>query len=172
MFHVKRFTKSLIFKVFALIIACAFFASCITPRHTVEIKEYILMPNGKRVLGNKDGLTAYIFENNQRKMPFHQFAGDKYNVGSYTEIEYFVTIDGTRFKVYIYENAELEKYFDVSQFMVSNVEPDMNIVGSKANFIAISVLDDHNNDALAETSLYQNIVINYLKNLVQEYNNS
>lgn len=130
------------------------------------------MPNGKHVLGIEKGLTAYIFENNQRKIPFHQFVGDKYRSGSYNEIEYNITLDGARFKVYVYENAELEKYFDVGQFMVSNVEPDVNIVGSKANFIAVSVTDDYNNDALADTSLYQNIVINYLRNLVNDYNNS
>lgn len=155
-----------------MIFASTFFASCITPRHTVEINEYILVPNGKPVLGHNNGLTAYVFENNQRKIPFQQFVGDKYKLGSYIDIDYYVTIEGTRFKVYIYENAELEKYFDVSQFMVSNVETDANVIGSKANFIAVSILDDHNNDALADTSLYQNIVINYLKNLVKEYNNS
>ncbi|MGV3461682.1 MAG: hypothetical protein ACO1N9_14635 [Flavobacterium sp.] len=155
-----------------MIFAFVFFASCITPRHTIEINEYILMPNGKQVLGHEKGLTAYIFENNQRKIPFQEFIGDKYKLGSYSEIEYNIDLEGTRFKVYIYENAELEKYFDVSQFMVSNVEPESTIVGSKARFIAISVLDDHNNDAVSETSLYHNIVINYLRNLVKEYNNS
>lgn len=172
MFHVKPFTKSLKFKAFAVIFAFAFFASCITPRHTVEINEYILMPNGKQVLGHEKGLTAYIFENNQRKIPFNQFVGDKYRSGSYVEVEYNVTLQDTRFKVYIYENAELEKYFDTGQFMVSNVEADTNIIGSKARFIAISVTDDYNNDALAENSLYKNIVINYLRNLIKDYNNS
>ena len=130
------------------------------------------MPNGKQVLGHEKGLTAYIFENNQRKMPFNQFVADKYKIGSYVDVEYNVTLEGARFKVYIYENAELEKYFDTGQFMVSTVEPDTNIVGSKARFIAISVTDDYNNDALSEQSLYRNIVTNYLRNLVKEYNNS
>lgn len=172
MFHVKPSIKDLVFKAFALILACAFFASCITPRHTLEINEYTLMPNGKRVLGHEKGLTAYIFENNQRKIPFNQFIGDKYKAGSYAEIEYSVDINGDRFKIYIYENAELEKYFDTGQFMVSNVEPDTNVIGSKAKFIGISVTDGYNNDALSEQSLYRNIVINYLRNLVKEYNNS
>jgi hypothetical protein len=172
MFHVKRFQKILISIAFAMIFACAFFASCIAPRHTVEINEYILIPNGKQVLGHDKGLTAYIFENNQRKIPFNQYVGDKYRSGSYSDIEYSVTLQGTRFKVYIYENAEVEKYFDIGQFMVSNVEADTNIMGSKARFIAVSVIDDYNNDALSEQSLYRNIVINYLRNLVKEYNNS
>lgn len=172
MFHVKPFSKNFIFKALTVIIVCALFTSCSVPRNTVEIQEYILAPNGKPVLGNEKGLTAYIFENNKQKIPFNLFVGDKYRSGSYNEIEYSITLDGTRFKVYVYENAELEKYFDVSRFMVSNVEPEINIVGSRANFIAISVTDDYNNDALSETSLYQNIVINYLRNLVKEYNNT
>ena len=130
------------------------------------------MPNGKEVLGHKGGLTAYIFENNQRKMPFHQFVADKNRTGSYSEIAFDAEINGQVFKIYVYDNAELEKHFDVGQFMISNVEPDLTIEGSKANFIAISVTDDHNNDALADNSLYKNIVINYLRNLVKDYNNS
>lgn len=172
MFHVKRSIKSRIAGVFSLVFACTFAVSCITPRHTVEINEYILMPGGKQVLGQKKGLTAYIFENNQRKIPFSQFVGDKYRSGSYVDVEYNVTLESTRFKVYIYDNTELEKYFDTGQFMVSTVELDTNIIGSKARFIAISVVDDYNNDALADDSLYKNILLNYLRNLVKDYNNS
>lgn len=169
-FHVKPFVKTLLNKGFLPFMLMLFLvSSCITPRHTVEINDYILLPNGKQVLGREQGLTAFIFENNQRKMPFAQYVADKYKVGNYTDVAYWVTVDGHKLKVMVYENAELEKYFDTSMFMVSTVEPDANIVGSKANFIAISVINSTNDDCLADGSLYQNITIQYLRELKNEY---
>lgn len=172
MFHVKRFVKTLSIKGFFVLLMVVFATSCITPRHTVEINDYILLENGKEVLGKEKGLTAFVFENNQRKMPFAQFVSYKYNLGVFTDVSYWVTVDGHRLKVFLYENAELEKYFDVSQFMVSNVETEASIVGSTAKFLAISVISEHNEDCLAENSLYRKITIDYLKNLKDEFNRS
>ncbi|OIQ15583.1 MAG: hypothetical protein BM557_11065 [Flavobacterium sp. MedPE-SWcel] len=170
MFHVEHKIKTLFRKGFFLFIAVSFLmTSCITPRHTVEINDYILLENGKEILGKEKGLTAFIFENDVRKIPFQQFLADKYKVGGYRDISYWVTIDGNRYKVYLYENAELEKYFDVSEFMVSNVETEVNIKGSKANFIAMSMINDANDDCLAEDSLYRSIATKYLKRLKDEY---
>jgi hypothetical protein len=172
-FHVERFTKPLVRKGFFVFIAVLVSAvSCITPRHTVQIQDYTLLRNGKTVLGQQAGLTAFVFENNQRKIPFRQFLGDKYNLGNYTDVEYWVEVEGQRLKVLLYDNAELEKYFDTSVFMVSNVEPDMAIVGSKANFIAISVINSNNEDCLIDGSLYQKMAIQYLKNIKDEYNSN
>lgn len=172
MFHVKRNVKTLIFKGFLLFIIVIIPVSCITPRHMVEIQEYILLPDGKKVLGKEQGLTAFIFENKQSKMPFVQFIGQKYGIGNYVEVEYWVTLDGHKLKVMVYDNAELEKYFDTSAFMVSNFETEANIRGSKAKFLAISVTNSYNEDCLADGSLYQNIVVNYLRQLRNEYYNS
>lgn len=167
MFHVER--NNILGRVSTIFLIIIMFASCITPRHTIQINDYILVPNGKPVLGNT-GLTAFIFENNQRQIPFVQFVADKYNVGTYNEVEYWVEVEGHRFKVLVYENSEVEKYFDTSDYMVSNVEPESNIVGSKANFIALSIINEINEDCLAEDSLYKNIAAKYLKNLKDEYN--
>ncbi|RYD72783.1 MAG: hypothetical protein EOP55_18235 [Sphingobacteriales bacterium] len=167
----EPYLKTLFKKGFLVFLMAAVFTSCITPRHTVEISDYILLPNGKEVLGHENGLTAFIFENNPRKMVFVQFVADKYGVGSYRDVKYNVDIDGRRYTVFVYENAELEKYFDVSDFMVRNAEPEMNIVGSTAKFLAVSVINDSNEDCLAENSLYKNTVAKYLKNLKDEYNN-
>lgn len=173
MFHVERYIKGEIVKLFLAIVLIIFAAtSCRAPRPTVQISEYTLLRGGREVLGNKDGLVAFVFENNQRKIPFVQFISNKYKLGTFTEVEYFVTIDNIKFKVYVYDNAELEKYFDTSAFTISNVEPEMSIVGSKANFLAVSVIDAFNEDALADGSLYQNIVLEYLKELRKEYYNS
>jgi hypothetical protein len=170
MFHVEPKLKTLTLKGFSLLMLLYFF-SCATPRQAIDVSDYVLRNNGKEVPGNK-GLTAFIFENNPKKIPFSQFLADKYNVGKYIDVEYNVTIDGHNFKVMLYENAELEKYFQTSNFIAANVEPDSSVVGSKAKFLALSVINDHNEDCLAEGSLYQNMIINYLKNLKKEYYNS
>lgn len=168
LFHVERKARTLFLRGFIAFLVLMV-VSCVTPRHTIDVSDYILLENGKQVLGKEKGLTAFIFENDQRKMPFSQFLADKYGVGSYNEVEYWVAIDGQRFKVMLYENAELEKYFDVSSFAVSNVEPDVNVVGSKAKFLALSVINEFNEDCLAEGSLYQAMIVNYLKKLKDEY---
>ena len=173
MFHVERFKISTILKVvFVVFFLMMIPVSCVAPRATVQIADYTLLRGGKEILGKKEGLVAFVFENNQRKIPFVQFIANKYSLGKYYEVEYWVTIEGTKFKVYLYENAEIEKYFDTSAFTISNVEPDSAIVGSKANFLALSMVSESNEDCLAHGSLYQNIAIEYLLNLKREYNNS
>lgn len=170
MFHVERFLKTLLLKGFFVFLVVILFTACITPRHSVEINDFVLMANGKEVLGRDKGLTAFIFENNKRKAPFQQFIIQKYKLGYTRDIEYFVMIEGIRFKVFLYENAELEKYFDTSQFMVTNFETEVNRIGSSADFIGMSVINDNNEDCLDEGSLYQTIVIKYLRELKYEYN--
>ena len=172
MFHVERCAKTLsktgVFVFFAII----GFVACVTPRHTVAINEYTLLPNGKEITGREEGLTAFIFENDQRKMPFQQFIMEKYRLGYTEDISYNVTLENHRFIVYLYTHDEMMKYFDLSQFMVTRFETAPNRVGSSNNFIGVSVADDHNGDALADDSLYREIVIKYLRQLKDEYYNS
>lgn len=169
-FHVERLLKTFSRRGFLLLMAILAI-SCITQRGTVAIDQYVLVPNGKQTLGHDEGLTAFIFENNQRKRPFAQFVADEYGVGVYQDVEYNVDIDGRRFKVFVYENAELEKYFDMTQFITTMTEVEQNIVGSNAKFIGLSMVDDHNQDCLSDNSLYNNIAIKYLTNLKNEFYN-
>lgn len=172
MFHVKHTTKTLFRRGFLLFFMLAFATSCITQRRTVEITDYILLNNGKEILGREQGLTAFMFENNPRNIPFQQFLADKYNVGSYRDVSYWVTVEGSRYKVFLYENAEVEKYFDTSEYIVTNAETDANIRGSMAKFICLSMINESNDDCLADDSLFQNIAVNYLKRLKDEYLNN
>ena len=171
MFHVEQKIKTLLQKGFFVFFISLIVFSCVTPRHTVEVGDYLLLPDGKHVLGREKGLTCFFFENNQRKQPFQQYLTYKYKIGSTEEISYYITLEGVKFKVFLYTNDELMKFYDLSQFMVSNVETEVNRLGSTANFLGISVIDDYNNDCLAEGSLYQNITLKYLKDLKFEYNN-
>ncbi len=149
MFHVERFYKTLFIKGFFVLFTVFMFTSCITPRHTVEINDYLLLEDGKEILGQEKGLICFFFENNQRKEPFQQFLMNKYKLGNSDEISYNITLEGNRFKVFFYSYDELVKYFDLSQFMVNNVETEVNRVGSSGNFLAISVIDEYNNDCLS-----------------------
>lgn len=171
MFHVEPKLKTLFYNGFLVFIIVIFFTSCIRPQHTVAIEDYVLLENGKEILGKNRGLTAFIFEGNPRKIPFQQFIADKYNVGNYVDITYNVTVDDYQFKVYVYEYAEIEKYFDVSQFMVTMNQTDANIKGSTVRFLALSIVNNANEDCLEESSLYKQIAIKYLKSLKDEYYN-
>lgn len=171
MFHVERFFKTLFIKGFFVFFIAILFTSCITPRHTVEIDDYLLLENGKEILGHDEGLICFFFENNQRKEPFQQFLMNKYKLGNSEEVTYNISLEGHQFTVFFYSYDELVKYFDLSQFMVSNVETEVNRIGSSGNFLGISVIDEYNNDCLSAESLYQNLVIKYLKDLKFEYNN-
>jgi hypothetical protein len=168
---VEQKIKTIFMKGFFVFFIGFGFASCVTPRHTVEVGDYLLLDNGKEILGKEKGLTCFFFENNQRKQPIQQFLTYKYNVGSTENISYDIILEKTKFKVFLYTNDELVKYYDLSQFMVSNVETEVNRLGSTANFIGMSVIDEYNNDCLADGSLYQSIVLKYLKELKFEYNN-
>ena len=170
-FHVKPSLKTLCFKGFFVFLMMAVPVSCVTPLHTVEIEDYVLLENGKEILGREKGLTAFVFESDQKKVPFRQFIFEKFRLGSIQDISFYTMIDGKRFKIHVYENSEIDKYFDMSQFMVKNFETEAN-KRSSANFIAMSVTDDYNEDCLDEKSLFQNIVIKYLRELKIEYYNS
>ncbi len=169
MFHVERMKK---IKYILLFIVGITLSGCAVQKQKVQIQEYTILRGGKPILGIKEGLTAYVFENNKRKIPFGQFIGNKYGIGNFTDIEYWVTIDNKKFKVYVYENAEVEKYFDTSAFIISDVVPEASIIGSRANFIALSVISAGNEDCLSSESLYYPMVIEYLDNLRKEYNHS
>lgn len=170
-FHVKRSVKTLYIKGFFVFLMMAFSASCVTPLHTVEIEDYVLLENGKEILGREKGLTAFVFENDQSKAPFRQFIFEKYRLGATQDIAFYTMIDGKRFKVLVYENSEIDKYFDMSQFMVTKFETVAN-KRTSANFITMSVIDDYNEDCLDEQSLYRNIVIKFLRELKIEFYNS
>ena len=173
MFHVERIkkVKTLSLKGFLVFIMLSTFTACLAPRHTVEIQDYVLVENGKQILGKEKGLTAFIFENNPRKIVFAQFAAEKYGVGQYIDVSYWVTVEGYKFKVFVYETDELQKYFDMGQFMVTKQENAQNIVGSAERFIGLSIINDANEDCLQEHSLYREIALKYLKDLKDEYNN-
>ena len=144
--------------------------SCVLGRQTMQITDYILVPNGKEVLGSK-GLTSFIFENNITKIPIEQYLSTRLKSDNYLQKEYCVTIEQEKYKIIIYDNAEFEKYFDSSHYAVKNEQPENSKNGDSRKFIAISMINSFNEDCLAQDSLFQNIAVTYLKKLKDEYYN-
>lgn len=169
MFHVERHIKTGIRKLNFILISFLFFG-CISTKPTIQIPDYILVSNGKEIIGNK-GLTAFIFENYTKKAPIEKFLSLKFKSENYFNTEYWVTIDKSKYKIIIYDNSDFEKYFNSSNYSVMNLEPENSSYGEQRRFIAISIINDFNEDCLAEDSLFKNIAVNYLKKLKEEYYN-
>ena len=136
------------------------------PQYTID--DYVLVPNAKAILGN-DGLTAFVFENNKKILPFQQFLVNKYDLQTYNQREIPFTINEQQFVLHMYDNDEITKYLKITDFVMKEQIPDVSKMGNQSDFIVLSVVSDKNEDCLKDNSLYQNIVIKYLKNLKQEY---
>ena len=155
-------------RLFSFLIIFFVLTSCGISKARYVIDDYALVPNAKAILGN-DGLTAFVFENNQKILPFQQFLIDKYNLQTYNQREIPFTLNEERFVLHIYDNDEVTKYLNMSDFVRKEQIPDVSKMGNQADFIVLSVVSSKNEDCLKDNSLYQNIVIKYLKNLKQEY---
>ena len=144
---------------------------CAGRKPTIQILDYILVPNGKEVLGNKEGLTAFIFENNTKNLPIEKFLSVKFKSDNYFKTEYSIVIDKSNYKMIVYDNSDFEKYFNSANYSVINLEPHNDQSDQQRKFIAISLITSNNEDCLRDNSLFQNIAINYLKKLKDEYYN-
>lgn len=168
MFHVERTGRGLITTGKIAIIFLIFILSgCRGTVQRTTIPDYLVLPNGKEILGNK-GLHAFIFENVQGKLTFTNFIMNKFKLNNYKETDFWITIDGEKYKLLIYDNSELEKYFVVSDFIITNLKPE-TLDEDAPKFIAISMISSTNDDCLDPKSIYYNIATNYLKNLKEEY---
>lgn len=172
MFHVKPNATYPINKGRILVfVISVFFISCIARKATIQIEDFLLVPNGKVILGNSNPLTAFIFENNTKNMSIEKFLSMKFKTENYYSQEYSVIIDRNRYKIILYDNSEFEKYFDSSNYSVINLQPDDATVETQRKFIAFSMVSSDNQDCLSDDSLLKNIAVNYLKNLKDEYYN-
>ena len=169
MFHVERTLAGLINKgMLGLLLLFFICSSCMGTRRTIQITDYILVPNGKDVIGNKN-LTAFIFENNLKKLPIEQYLAAKYKINNYQDSEFWVTIDKDRYKIIVYDYSEFEKYFGSANYSAKSEEPDNAKTEEKRKFIAVSMINSYNEDCLSDRSIFQNIAVNYLKDLKDEY---
>lgn len=171
MFHVEPNFKCLVNKgKWAILMLYFILYGCIGARPTTQISDYILVPNGKEIVGQKN-LTAFIFENNTKNLPIEKFLSQKIQTDNYSENEFWVTIDKNKYKIIVYDYSEFEKYFNSANYSVINLEPETTTTRDQRKFIAISMINNFNEDCLAENSLFQSIAVNYLKKLKDEYYN-
>ncbi|WP_147406603.1 hypothetical protein [Flavobacterium endophyticum] len=165
----ERITQNRIIKGITSILLIIFILqSCIGAKAGYQIDDYYIAENGKEILGTKP-LNAFIFENNVTNLPFEQFLAIKYKLDNYLTREFWINIDGARYKMIVYENSEFDKYFGISNFAAKNQENIANIVGGQPKFIAISMISEFNEDCLSNKSILQNMATTYLKNLKDEY---
>lgn len=169
MFHVERTLLRLMYKGKLSVFLLFFIVlSCGITKQKFIIDDYAIVPNAKEVLGNK-GLSAFVFENNKKLLPFQQFLTNKFKLDSYQEKDFWVTIEGDKYRIILYDNDELIKYINTYDFALANQNPNVVNVGSTADFIALSMISSKNEDCLVEGSLYENIAVKYLKQLKDEY---
>lgn len=169
MFHVERTLLKLMNKgKFAILLLFFILLSCGITKQKFIIDDYTIVPNAKEILGNK-GLSAFVFENDKKIIPFQQFITNKYKLPSYQEKEFWVTIDKEKYKIILYDNDELIKYINTSDFGLANQDPAILNVGGTADFIALSMITSRNEDCLVEGSLYEVVAVKYLKQLKDEF---
>ncbi|WP_146171714.1 hypothetical protein [Flavobacterium magnum] len=154
-------------KGIAIIFALLLTVSCAS-RYKTVINDYVVLPEGKEVVGVKSGLHAFIFETLTKPTSFQAFLAERYPVDNFRAPEFWVTIDGSRYKILVYDNNELEKYFRVSEFIQTHFDTDPDN-SNRPKFIAISMINEYNEDCLEERSLYYNVAVNFLKTLKQDY---
>ncbi len=152
----------------SFLIFIIFFINCGIHKPKYIIEDYVLVPNAKEILGNK-GLTAFVFENNKRILTFQQFLINRFNLETFNQREIPFTINEERFILHVYDSDETAKYINTFDFILKEQIPDASKMGNQSDFIVLSVVNDKNEDCLNDNSLYQNIVIKYLKNLKEEY---
>ena len=171
MFHVKRTNIVRMIKgMTASLFFFLFLQSCVGARATVQIPDYLLVPNGKSILGGKP-LTGFIFENNVKaRLPIEQFIAAKYNSANYFEREIWITIDKAKYQLIVYDADDFEKYFISANFSPINEEAKSD-TNSTRKFIAISMITDYNEDCLSDQSMLQNMTVKYLVQLKNEYIN-
>lgn len=155
-------------RLVAFLFFTAILVSCGIQKPKYFIEDYVLVPNGKEILGST-GLTAFVFENNKKNIPFQQFLAIKYKLQTLNEREIPFVLNNTNFILHVYDRDETLKYINTFDFAVKNQIPDLSKMGNQDDFIVLSVTNDTNEDCLNDNSLYQNSTIKYLQNLKEAY---
>jgi len=170
MFHVERIIKTSVCTA-VLLVCINLFLSCGGARSTVQITDYLLVSNGIELQKNTP-LTAFVFENNQKNPPIEKFLSLKFKNSNYFDKEFWVTIQGNKCKLIVYDAAEFEKYIGSSNYAQINQEPENAKYGNQPKFIAFSVVSATNEDCLSDQSLFQQVALTYVQNLKNEYYNN
>lgn len=170
MFHVERTIKNVIIKGLAMICFPFFVFSCIPVKTNPKIAEYHILNPIPNKLNEKSREGIFIFENKRMSGSFQSFLVQKLNPTNKKENrDFLVAIQGTKFIISVLDQREMETYIDLTDVFIKSPKPGLVKTGDEKSYVAITVKTPNGEDCLKNNSLYQNIVINYLKELKQEY---
>lgn len=166
MFHVERIARRLIFR--AIVVGCLLLSSCATMRNRDTIPDYVIREGGKTVVGS-GALNAFIFEDIRQDVYFQDFLIYRFRKNNLAEKTFEVDLSGQRFKILLYDTAEFEKYFRSSDYIPTVTVTAGEQNSGKSRFVALSMVDESNQDCLSEKSLWFATATEYLKKLKDDY---
>lgn len=169
MFHVERITLNRFVKGITTIFLIIFFLnSCFTVKKIPEIADYhVLNAEDSKVL-KKEVPAVFMFENKKSKRSFQDFLREKWNM-KYENINFIVKIQNEKFVISVLDKMKTKKMITLEDYIFNNSDKEFLKNGEQKKYVAISVIDKTGNDCLKNNSIYQNLVINYLKELKLEY---
>lgn len=169
MFHVERITLNRILKgIIPIFLMIFVFNSCFTIKEIPKIADYHILnaENSKEL--KKEIPAVFMFENKKSKRSFQDFLKEKLNM-KYENINFPVKIQNEKFVISVLNKIETEKVITLEDYIFNNPDKDFLKNGDQKMYVAISVIDKIGNDCLKNNSIYQNLVLNYLKELKLEY---
>lgn len=170
MFHVEPNIKNSIIKGLAMFCIPFFVFSCIPVKTNPKIADYHILNPLPNKLNEKSRDGLFIFENKRSPGSFQAFLVQKLNPTNKKENRDFsATIQGTKFIISVLDQREMETYIDLSEIFIKSAKSELVKSGDEKTYVAITVKTPDGEDCLKNNSLYQNIVINFLKELKKEY---
>ena len=169
MFHVERNTQHRIIKgIFTVLLIIFVFTSCFSVKTNPDIPDYHLLNTVDSKELKKEIPAVFMFENKKMKNSFQNFLGEKLNMKNENR-NFPVKIQNEKFVISILDKIETEKVITLGDYIFKRPEKAIIKNGDQKLYIAISVTDKIGNDCLKNNSIYQNLVLNYLKELKLEY---
>lgn len=157
-------------KLFLIVLILQTTISCITVKQAPAIDDYVVQ-NGKEFQKkNFTNKTAFIFQNDLKMVDFRSFLADKYNMVSFKETATIpVNIDGTPFDLHVFTPTKNKQNINFINAIISKDANEVTVDEETFDYVGISVSRVDDLDCLSENSIYHKLVLNYLKNLKDEY---
>lgn len=169
MFHVERIAKKrIITGIVSVIIVIFMFSSCFSIKSNPEIADYHILNSSESKELKKNKPAVFMFENKKIQRSFQVFLSEKLNQRNENR-DFKVKIQSQEFIISVLDKIEIEKFFTIEDFVLKRPERNFIKEGEQKNYVAVSVTDKIGNDCLKNSSIYQNLVLNYLKELKLEY---
>lgn len=169
MFHVERLIgNGDIKRNLAVLFIILMLGSCIPIKSNPEINDYQVLNSTTEKDSKQYKPAVFMFENNKMQRSFQSFLGHKLNQTKENR-DFKVKIQNQDFVISVLDKVEIEKIFTIEDLLFKRQQPEILKNGEQKNYVAISVRDKIGNDCLKNNSIFQNLVLNYLKELKLEY---